>query len=241
MVLMKPGPELDRRISAVAALDQPLRRALHRLLADRGWHGRDEAAAALEVPRSVAAFHLDRLAEAGVVEVRYERTSGRQGPGAGRPAKLYRLVGGEVAVSIPERRYDLAGSLLAAAVAESNRTGRPARECLHDAAREAGRALGEEARDGVHDLRRVGERRDAVMAVLADHGYEPALGRGNEIGVANCPFHRLAEQERDLVCGMNLEFVSGLLAGLGTDDRLGARSAPSAPARGGCCVRIGTA
>src|SRR5262245_19920375 len=111
---------LDQRIGAIAALDQPLRRDLHRLLASRGeWTSRDDAAAALGVPRSVAAFHLDKLAEAGVVEVRFERTTGRTGPGAGRPSKLYRAAGEEVSASVPDRHYDLAGSLLATAIVES--------------------------------------------------------------------------------------------------------------------------
>ena len=98
------------------------------------------------MPRSVAAFHLDKLEEAGVVEVAFERLGGRTGPGAGRPAKLYRRSQQDVAASIPERRYDLAGSLLAAAVAESERTGEPVAACLHAAARACGRVIGEEAR-----------------------------------------------------------------------------------------------
>src|SRR5688572_24082433 len=133
---MEPAGDLDRRISGIAALDQPLRRRLYRLLGEReGWTTRDEAAAALGVPRSVAAFHLDKLADAGVLEVRFERTTGRTGPGAGRPAKLYRRSAEEVAASVPERRYDLAGALLAAAVEEADRTGAPVGECLHRVAR----------------------------------------------------------------------------------------------------------
>src|SRR5262245_31346300 len=115
---MEPESDLERRIAGIAALDQPLRRDLYRLLA-RGEVTRDDAAAALDIPRSVAAFHLDKLVAAGAVEVRFERTSGRSGPGAGRPSKLYRLANDELSVSVPDRRYDLAGSLLAAAVAES--------------------------------------------------------------------------------------------------------------------------
>src|SRR5262245_29925033 len=116
--------DLERRVAGIAALDQPLRRDLYRFLAAaEGWTSRDEAAIALGVPRSVAAFHLDKLAEAGVVEVRFERTSGRRGPGAGRPSKLYRPSPDELTASVPERRYDLAGALLATAVAESIHTG----------------------------------------------------------------------------------------------------------------------
>src|SRR5829696_1878289 len=111
---MDASEDLGRRITAIAALDQPLRRDLYRLLADRGgWVSRDDASEALGVPRSVAAFHLDKLVEAGLLDVAFERTSGRTGPGAGRPAKLYRTGTADVAASVPERHYDLAGSLLA--------------------------------------------------------------------------------------------------------------------------------
>lgn len=135
----------DGRIAAVASLDQPVRRLLYDLLAARdAWTSRDEAASALDVPRSVAAFHLDKLADAGVVAVTFERTSGRAGPGAGRPAKLYRLVADEVSASMPDRHYDLAGQLLAAAVVESTASGVPVDESLHRIAREAGRTMAHE-------------------------------------------------------------------------------------------------
>jgi predicted ArsR family transcriptional regulator len=227
---------LEQRIAGIAALDQPIRRDLYRLLtsADR-WTTRDQAAAGLGIPRSVAAFHLDKLADAGVVEVRFERTTGRQGPGAGRPSKLYRPRSEELAVSVPARHYDLAGSLLATAIAESTRTGAPVADCLRIAARTAGRRLGQEASEAVGTATRASERRQAVVDVLSRHGYEPELGRGNEIALANCPFHRLAGEHRELVCGMNLDFLAGLLEGMGSTIGLLARLDP---APGYCCVRI---
>ena len=235
---MAEPSRLEHRIAGIAALDQPLRREIYALLSRESWLTRDEAAAALELSRSVAAFHLDKLVEAGIAEVRFERTSGRQGPGAGRPSKLYRLAADELEVSVPERHYDLAGSLLAAAVAESTATGRPVRDCLREAARAAGRRIGDEASDAVSGARRRSERRDAVMAVLAQHGYEPEVARRTEIALGNCPFHRLAEQERELVCGMNLDFLGGLIEGLASSGSLTARLDP---APGYCCVRIAAA
>lgn len=220
--------EQDRRIAAVAALDQPLRRELYRLLVDAdGWTSRDEAAATLGIPRSVAAFHLDKLADAGVVDVRFERTSGRSGPGAGRPSKLYRPSPDEVAASIPERRYDLAGSLLARAVADAATTGTPVVTSLREAAHAAGRELGASAGTAVE-----------LVDVLAGQGYEPEVLDGGEVALANCPFHRLAEEHRELVCGMNLDFLEGVLAGLAVNDALTARLDP---APGYCCVRIAAA
>ena len=236
---MEDADGLEQRIAGIAALDQPLRRRLYRFLSGgSGWATRDEAAAALDVPRSVAAFHLDKLADAGVVDVRFDRTSGKQGPGAGRTSKLYRLRHDELSASIPDRHYDLAGSLLAAAIAESTRTGAPVDDCLREAARAGGRAIGSEASEAVSAARTAAGRRQAVLDVLARHGYEPTLARGREIALANCPFHRLAEEQRELVCGMNLEFLDGLLEGIGNSVALNARLAP---APGYCCVRISAA
>jgi predicted ArsR family transcriptional regulator len=221
-------PELERRIAAVAALDQPLRRELYGLLLDSGWMTRDEAAAALGIPRSVASFHLDKLAAAGVLEVRFERTSGRRGPGAGRPSKLYRPIPEDIAASVPDRRYDLAGSVLATAVADATRTGTAVAECLHAAAHDAGQAIGEVVHDG---------GRAALVAVLGSHGYAP-VSDGEEITLTNCPFHRLAEEHRDLVCSMNLDLVDGVLEGMGSPAGLTARLEP---VPGACCVRIASA
>jgi predicted ArsR family transcriptional regulator len=106
------------------------------------------------------------------------------------------------------------------------------------AARAAGQQLGAEAADVVRTPRRAEDRRQAVLDLLARQGYEPELGRGKEIALANCPFHRLAEEHRELVCGMNLDFLSGLLNGIGPTDRLTARLEPSP---GYCCVRIAAA
>jgi predicted ArsR family transcriptional regulator len=136
---------------------------------------------------------------------------------------------------VPDRRYDLAGSLLATAIAEAERTGAPVAACLTTAAQAAGRAIGTEAAAVTGPLTRPDERRQAVVEILARHGYEPLLGKGGEIALVNCPFHRLAEEHRSLVCGMNLDFLAGLLEGMGPADRLEARLAPEA---GFCCVRI---
>lgn len=235
---MNRSSDLELRISGIAALDQPLRRELYRLLSERAaWVGRDEAADALGVARSVAAFHLDKLAKAGVVDVRFERPPGRTGPGAGRPAKLYRRAQLELSASVPDRHYELAGSILATGVAESIRTGQPVSECLSTVAHNAGRRIGQQARRARRDGTSDDERIEAVCDILARHGYEPKTNHPGEIALANCPFHRLAEEQRPLVCGMNLDFVDGLIEGLGDTARLKARLAPEP---GWCCVRLTT-
>lgn len=216
-------PDPEHRLGIAAALDHPIRRELFRLLTESGeWVGRDDAARQAAVPRSVAAFHLDKLADAGVVDVRFERTSGRTGPGAGRPAKLYRRRFDELTVSVPDRRYDLAGSVLAAAAAASVRTGAPMAQCISRAAHDAGVLVG-------------AGRSEEVLDVLRRQGYQPITMPSGEVALGNCPFHRLAEQERELVCGMNLDFVEGVLEAVGAAGQLDARLAPEP---GYCCVRL---
>ena len=224
----------DQRIAALASLDQPLRRRLYEVLEDRtDWLTRDEAAELLDVARSVAAFHLDKLAEAGVVEVTFERTTGRTGPGAGRPSKLYRLAADELSASMPDRRYDVAGQLLADAVAESSARGTPVEDCLCQGARAAGRAMGRAARPG--DKTTGIDDASSVIAVLEANGYEPRIIDDGEIVLDNCPFHRLAEEHRELVCGMNLDLLDGVVEGLGVGADLEAHLVPEP---GFCCVRL---
>ena len=115
------------------------RRALYLYVRDQGTAvSRDEAAAGVGVPRHQAKFHLDKLVDDGLLEVEFARRAGRQGPGAGRPAKLYRLGSRELAVTLPERRYELAGQLLARAIADARGTGQPVAEALDRAARDRG-------------------------------------------------------------------------------------------------------
>ena len=181
--------------------------------------GRDRAAAAAGIGRSLAAYHLDKLVEHGLLSAAYRRPEGRSGPGAGRPAKLYTRAEGEISVSVPPREYELAARLLVQA-AEADRTG-AARAALGEVAARAGREAG------------VG--RDASLeATLREIGYEPARADDGTIYARNCPFHRLAQEHRDLVCGMNVAFVEGLVEGLGEtgdDVRLD-------PQPGRCCVTI---
>ncbi|HZA79770.1 MAG TPA: helix-turn-helix domain-containing protein [Acidimicrobiales bacterium] len=230
---MSQAPFVDR-VRGVAALDHPVTRSAYRLLGERRELSRDDAAKALGLARSVAAFHLDKLVDAGLADVRFERLTGRSGPGAGRTAKVYRRSDKEMGVSLPERRYDLAGGLLAEAVERSSHEGLPVDRALRRVATELGRRIGDAARVAGDQRAGRANRREALVGVLERHGYEPHLRRG-EIILTNCPFHALAEQHRDLVCGMNLELLSGIIDGAGGADMLEARLEPEL---GYCCVRI---
>jgi predicted ArsR family transcriptional regulator len=228
--------EFDKRVAGVASLAEPQRRALYRHVVDRGGAiSKDEAAAVLGVARSVAAFHLDRLVADGLLTTEFRRLTGRRGPGAGRPAKLYRRADAEVSVSLPARRYDLAAALLAAAVSEATEGGTPVDDALRRVATDRGHELGRTARRAAG--RRPGRRAllDVTLRVLREQGYEPRR-RDGEIVLANCPFHALVDDQRELVCGMNRDFLAGVADAVG-DDLLAAKLVPT---EGYCCVRLTT-
>jgi len=225
-------------VASLSSLDDPVRRRLYEVVRERAEPvGRDDAAAAAGVGRALAVYHLDKLVEAGLLTASYQRPPGRSGPGAGRPAKVYTRSDREFAVTVPPREYELAARLLVEAV-ESDPSGQ-SRAALLDAARRLGAELGRRFRPGDADL----EPGDADLEpgdadleeALAGHGYEPRRGDDGVIRLRNCPFHQLAQRHRDVVCGMNLGLIEGLLAGLAAD---GLRPVLD-PRPGHCCVAIG--
>lgn len=191
-------------ISVIAVLDDPVRRRLYDYVTGQDHAvGRSEAAQAAGIQRTLAAFHLDRLAEAGLVEVTFRRPDGRSGPGAGRPAKLYRRTAAEHQVSVPPRDYRGAAELLAEVV---DVTG--AEPELQRSARSRGAAAGRAARRDAPEMPDNG----LVTRTLSAQGYQPYRD-GTEVRLRNCPFHVLASRYPPLICGMNLALVEGLLEG----------------------------
>ncbi|HZO98257.1 MAG TPA: hypothetical protein VFB42_12885 [Gaiellaceae bacterium] len=206
-------------LGALSALTDPARRRLYDVVcAAEGPVGRDDAAAAAGVSRSLAAYHLDRLARDGLLAVSYGRRSGRGGPGGGRPAKLYRRADHEFVLQAPPRDY----ALLAEIFLRADEGDGAARGAVERAARE----FGEEAARSALPA--------AVEEILRLRGYEP-YDDGGTIRFRNCPFHALAVAHRQSVCGLNLALVEGLLAGAGAR---GLRASLE-PDRAGCCVAVG--
>ncbi|MEU4534719.1 transcriptional regulator [Streptosporangium sp. NPDC023825] len=203
------GDDLD----TVAVLHDPVRRAVYDYVASRGQDvGRNEAAEAVGVQRTLAAFHLDRLVEAGLLEAGFRRLTERTGPGSGRPAKVYRRAPGEWQVSVPARDYRTLALVLAEAVELLGGD-----ERAEQAARRAG-------------ARSAGKGED-LAGVLRRRGYEPYEEDGR-VRLRNCPFHVPAEEHPLLVCSVNLELCRGLLDALGQD----ASTASLDPRPGECCV-----
>jgi len=216
------GPDL----ASLSSLDDPLRRRLYEVVTSRtGPVSRDEAASEAGIGRALAVYHLDKLVESGLLTASYQRPPGRRGPGAGRPAKVYARSDREFAVTVPPREYELAARLLVQAV-EADPSDR-SRAVLAEAARRLGTELGSA-------FERDAGKRD-VKGVLTQQGYEPCGGADDVIRLRNCPFHQLTEQHREVVCGMNLALVEGLVDGLGA----GGLRPVLDPQPGHCCVAIG--
>lgn len=225
---------LDQNISGIGALADPVRRALYLFVcAQPGPVSRDRAAGAVGVPQHRAKFHLDRLEAEGLLDTGYARLTGRTGPGAGRTSKLYRRADRDIAVSLPERDYELAGRLMADAIAESTRTGDPVERALDRAAAAHGRMMADDvAADAVTpdtDL-------DVAVHVLQRNGYEPRR-EGDRVVMSNCPFHALAQQHTALICGMNHALLTAMTQELAAD-RLEARLSPR---ESHCCVVLAPA
>ena len=226
---MDPGLTSDP-IDAVAALTEPTRRALYDLVAASDEPvGRDDAVTALGISRELAAFHLDRLVAAGLLIPEYRRRSGRTGPGAGRPAKLYRRSDRPVEVSLPPRHYDRAADLMATALRRvADGAGL---EALARTAREAGTALGEGARRDARDTARL-RSAPGLVDVLDGAGYEPLVETDGTVCLRNCPYGAVAADHRDVTCAMNVAWAEGVVDGLGVTE-VGVELAPQ---DGRCCV-----
>lgn len=220
-------------VEAVSLLGEPVRRRLYDYVsAQTEAVSREQAATAVGIKRPLAAFHLDKLAEEGLLEVEFRRLSDRKGPGAGRPAKLYKRSTQELNVSLPHREYELAARVFAEALTTENSSA---------PVRDAARALGKEMADQVRD--RAGRHQGAknltrtAEEVLESYGFEPFHDEDGNIRLRNCPFHQLSRQYTNLVCGMNLDIMQAMVEELGLE-RLEARLEPQP---GMCCVAFSKA
>lgn len=220
-------------IAAVALLNEPRRRRLYDCVVQAaGPVGRDEAAGAVEISRELAAFHLDRLVEAGLLQTEYRRLGTRRGPGAGRPAKLYRPAGGNLDVSFPPRRYEQAAAVFAEALAkQSDGAGAAAAAAI---ARSRGETAGTEARLAGSSTSPE-KVQESILSLLRQGGYEPELDSARGvIRPRNCPYQSLAQSYRELTCEMNVAWAEGVVAGL-ADPTI---EVASAPAAGHCCIEF---
>jgi predicted ArsR family transcriptional regulator len=220
-------------VRAISALDDPQRARLYRTVRQAGGPiTREEAARQTGISRKLAAFHLDRLVDAGLLLASYDRPTGST-TRIGRTPKRYRASDVEVEVSVPERRYDVVGEIVVDAL-DHARPGETATDAVDRVAYERGRQLGADART-TRRLGRLGPERATTVLIelLADLGFEPAPHAGGVVQ-RNCPFRRLAQRSPALVCGMNRRLVEGMIDGLGTPRF----TAVLSPGETRCCVVV---
>jgi predicted ArsR family transcriptional regulator len=208
-------------LEAIGVLEDPVRRSVYEVVAASGHPvSREQAAEGSGISRSLAAYHLDKLVAEGLLSVGHERRTGRSGPGAGRPAKVYERSDTEIAIAVPPRDYGLAAELLAEAATadESGHT----RRALEQAAGRLGTEIGREAAEAGRPL----------DEVLRARGYEPYEEDGTTL-MRNCPFHAVARRHPETVCGMNLALLEGVTAEMpvSVDAQLD-------PRPGRCCVAL---
>lgn len=221
---------------ALALLTEPRRRAVYDFVATRDTPAtRDEVSAGVPMTRSLAAFHLDKLAEAGLLDVTYGRPEHRaSGPGAGRPSKRYSVSSREVELSLPPRRYDVAGRVMARAIAASSpKRSHTTAQIANQLARDEGREVGEQYRAAGRPSSK--NTLAAVEEALASCGYEPSVD-GQTVTLRNCPFHSLVDAAPQLVCELNESFVSGVIEGLDGSNAVEAELCGRID--GHCCVVV---
>ncbi len=222
-----PRDDLQSALAIAAVLVDPVRRRIFQVARRaRRPVTRDEAASAAHVSRSLAAFHLDKLVEAGLL-----RASIRSSTGAGRVGrrpKVYEIGPAEVHLDVPRRQHGLLADVLVDALHEDD-SGR-VRRAATEAANRHGRTLGRAARaeaGGAGELAR-------ARTIIEGLGFDPYEAETSALRLATCPFQPLARESPELVCGLNLSLLAGLLDGL----RVTGVEAVLAPRSGECCVEL---
>lgn len=224
----------DAAIDSVSVLGEDSRRRMFAFI--RHAHRpvtRDEAAESVGISRKLAAFHLDKLVDAGLLRARYGV------PGAarrvGRQPKVYEVADTEIRINIPDRRHELLAELLLTAVLTEQDDENAVQAALRTA-RERGSGLGTAERTtSCPGVRGTAAGLAACERMLEQHGFEPTRPSPDRLRLHNCPFHPFAGRAPELVCGMNHAFVTGYLQGL---QITGVRAA-LAPRPDACCVEIG--
>jgi predicted ArsR family transcriptional regulator len=219
-------------LRAFAALVEDQRRRLYGFArAARRPVSREEAATAVGISRKLAAFHLDKLVEAGLLRYRFLAHGASR---VGRRPKVYEPTGADFQISIPARRHELLADIFVQAVLAEPEHG-SARAAAVQAAHRRGLREGTDVRERLRPGRLGGERALTIAAeALGGHGFEPDRVSPACVRLRNCPFHPLAQQAPELICGLNHAFMGGLVEGLQAETV----EAVLAPTAGECCVEL---
>jgi predicted ArsR family transcriptional regulator len=225
-----------------AALGDPTRRRVFFMVRESDDAvSKDQVAEIVGIDRRLAGFHLDKLVDQGFLTAEFHRRTGRSGPGAGRPAKHYRLAAQELTMSLPARHYDLLASWLLKAAADES--GAPRQDILERIGYEFGFEVGlaevaagrtRPGQDGVNAV-------EQVVRLLSRYGFAAQTAGDGTIRACACPFEELAFDDPERICGLDRAIWKGMLAAFDHDATL---SVATTRARGDeACVAevLGTA
>lgn len=205
---------MTRRLDAVG--EAGLREVLLHARGRSGPFTADDAAGELGLHRNVARSRLDRLVRAGLLEVTFERRTGRSGPGAGRPAKVYRVAPELEAIEFPARRYEHLVGALIDALPERGRA-----QALRRAGERFGRGLAAAA--GLRPATGVRAGLESLCEAVRRLGYQAAVvevaGARAELATPTCPLRPLvverpetAEVDRGMWAGLVESGIRGIVA-----------------------------
>lgn len=174
----------------------------------------DEVAAAHGIHRNVARRRLEQLATARLLVTGFERRTGRSGPGAGRPAKVYSPAPEMSGIEFPARRYPELVGLLLDDVPTRRR---------EDVGVRFGTMLAAAAEVEPSTDRRVGlERLCEALGALGFQAHLESLDDdAAEIVTPTCPLRPLVVTDAsaaDLDRGVWRALVAGALEGVDPDD-----------------------
>jgi predicted ArsR family transcriptional regulator len=166
----------------------------------------DELARETGLHRNVARSRLERLVEAGLLAISYERRTGRSGPGAGRPAKTYSVVPQLESIEFPADQKEPVAALLVDAL-----VARAGDEPLREVGVEYGLALARAAR--LRPAKRLETGFERVCDAVRRLGYQASLEHADEHGAViatpTCPLRPLVRARPEAV-----EIDRGMWAGL---------------------------
>ncbi len=225
-------PMESTAIPAVAALADDLRRRLFGYVREaRRPVSRDEAGEAIGISRKLAAFHLDKLVDAGLLRFGFESAGA---PRVGRRRKVYEPTDVVVQVSIPARRPEVLADILVQGLLTEADHG-SAKTAAAAAAHARGLAAASAVRAGLRPGR-LGAERALTLAedILTRYGFEPGRVGPRCVRLRNCPFHPIAQNAPELVCQLNQAFMRGVLEGL----QAHTLDAVLSPRAGECCVEL---
>jgi predicted ArsR family transcriptional regulator len=204
---------LDSRISDLtSSLGDPTRRAIYIAVRESVEPLTTSHVAGLfDIHPNVARHHLDRLADDGYLKVSLRQSEGKNGPGAGRPAKSYEATAKEVSVHFAPRRFEMLVEMLIRVLDEV------APENVAQIAENVGRAYGRELAAEIGQPEQPGYDGaiQAVASAMTGLGFsiDPDVP-GQRLLTSHCPFGEAATSHPEVICSLDRGIVAGMFGAM---------------------------